>query len=327
MSQMQIEATALLCRMLESTAKEISGPLLTDLGNQDALAQLRREHLIGFGEPLNWLQCPECRDDMARVVRELPGDKVLLLCGGDCEDFEAPRSVRQTTVVNFERVVGHLATGLDLNRHQLECLVPELAWRIGIVEERRGKPITWYFSRHLNRDATVRKLLVHLAQHRADRSARILTSSPVPLPVSSALAQYDVVHLADLMRVSQNRFEFFADRVMEPAAVYQVHDSAPDLGTTLRYVRSERKAYIDGVAYPLEAMQANILLALMDDFDHRMEGSALRHACGSTARNFRPVKQFDRNKLVYETFIRYIPGDKEYELVISPDDSGWLVSR
>lgn len=45
MSQTQIEATALLCRMLESTAKEISGPLLTDLGNQDALAQLRREHL------------------------------------------------------------------------------------------------------------------------------------------------------------------------------------------------------------------------------------------------------------------------------------------
>ena len=85
MSQTQIEATALLCRMLESTAKEISGPLLSDPGNQDALAQLRLEHLVGFGEPLNWLQCPECRDDMARVVRELPGDKVLLLCGGYCE--------------------------------------------------------------------------------------------------------------------------------------------------------------------------------------------------------------------------------------------------
>ncbi|MFM2240753.1 MAG: hypothetical protein RJA69_2127, partial [Pseudomonadota bacterium] len=45
MSQTQIEATALLCRMLESTVKEISGPLLSDPGNQDALAQLRREHL------------------------------------------------------------------------------------------------------------------------------------------------------------------------------------------------------------------------------------------------------------------------------------------
>ncbi len=327
MSQTQIEATALLCRMLESNVKEISGPLLSDMGNQDALAQLRREHLVGFGEPLHWLHCPECQDDMARVVRELPGDKVLLLCGGDCEDFEAPRSVRQTTVVNTERVVGHLAMGLDLNRHQVESLMPDLAWRIGLIEERRGKPVTWYFARHLNRDTTAQKLLIHLSGHRADRSARILTSSPVPLPASSSLAQYEVVHLADLMRVSQNRFEFFANRVMEAAAMYQVHDSATDRGTTLRYVRSERNAYIDGVAYPLEAMQANILLALIDDFDHRMDGSALRDACGSSARNFRPVKQFDRNKLVYETFIRYVPGDKEYELVISANDLAWISKR
>ena len=84
---------------------------------------------------------------------------------------------------------------------------------------------------------------------------------------------------------------------------------------------------IDGVAYPLEAMQVNILLALMDDFDHRMEGRALRDACGSSARNFRPVKQFDRNKIVYETFIRYVPGDKEYELIICAGDSDWLTLR
>ncbi|GEM_PF-6575598 len=220
-----------------------------------------------------------------------------------------------------------LATGLDLNRHQVECLVPDLAWRMGLVEERRVKPVTWYFARHLNLDTTAQRLLIHLSGHRADRSARILTSSPVPLPASSPLAQYEVVHLADLMRVSQNRFEFFTNRVMEPAAVYQVHDSATDRGTTLRHVRSECNAYIDGVAYPLEAMQANILLALIDDFDHRMEGSALRDACSSAARNFRPVKQFDRNKLVYETFIRYIPGDKEYELVIPANDLAWISKR
>jgi hypothetical protein len=227
-------------------------------------------------------------------------------------------------VVNTERVVGHLPAGLDLNRHQVECLVPDLAWRMGLVEERRGKPVTWYFARHLNRDTTAQKLLIHLSGHRADRSARILTSSPVPLPVSSPLAQYEVVHLADLMRVSQNRFECFANRVMEPTAVYQVHDSATDRGTTLRYVRSERNAYIDGVAYPLEAMQANILLALIDDFDHRMEGGALRDACGSDAERFAPIKFFGRNPLVYKTFIRYIFGDKEYALIIPDGDRDWL---
>lgn len=324
MSQTQIKATALLCRMLESSAREISGPLLTDPGNQDALVLLRREHLIGFGEPLNWLQCPECGDDMARVVRELPGDKVLLLCGGDCEDFEVPRSVRQSTVVNVERVVGHLAMGLGIHRQQVECLVPEVAWRIGVVEERRAKTVTWYFARHLNRDVTAHKLLTHLASQRADRSARILTSSSVSLPAHSPLAQYDVIHFPDLMRLSQSRFEFFADRVMEPAAVYQVNEPAMDRGTTLRYVRTERKAYIDGVAYLLEAMQANILLALIDDFDHRMEGNALRDTCGSDAERFSPIKFFGRNQLVYKAFIRYIFGDKEYALIIPDGDCDWL---
>lgn len=324
MSQTQIEATALLCRMLESTAKDMAGLLLTDPGNQAGLAQLRREQLIGFGEPMNWLQCPECCVDMARVVRDLPGDKVLLLCGGDCEDFEAPRSVRQTTLINVERVVGHLAMGLNLNRHQVECLVPEQAWRIGMTEQRRGKPVTWYFARHLNRDTTAQKLQNHLTSHQADRSTRILTSSPLPLPASSPLAQHDVAHLGDVMRLSQNRFEFFANRLMEPAVVYQVHDSVTGRGTTLRYVRSERNAYIDSVAYPLEAMQANILLALIDDFDHRMEGGALRDACGSDAGRFSPIKFFGRNQSVYKTFIQYIHGDKEYALLIPAGDRDWL---
>ena len=106
--------------------------------------------------------------------------------------------------------------------------------------------------------------------------------------------------------------------------MYQVHDSATDRGTTLRYVRSERKAYIDGVAYPLEAMQVNILLALVDDFDHRMEGSALRDACGSDAERFAPIKFFGRNPLVYKIFIRYIFGDKEYALIIPDGDRDWL---
>lgn len=324
MSQAQIDATALLCRMLESTAKDIAGPLLTDPGSQAGLAQLRREQLIGFGEPMNWLQCPECGVDMARVVRELPGDKVLLLCGGDCEDFEAPRSVRQTTVINVERVVGHLAMGLNLNRQQVECLVPEQAWRIGMTEQRRGKPVTWYFARHLSADGVAQKLLMHLSIHRADRSARILTSSPVPLPASSLLAQHDVAHLGDVMRLSQNRFEFFADRAMDPPAVYRVGEPAADVGTTLRYVRTERKAYIDGVAYALEAMQANILRALMDDYDHRMGARALRDACGSDAGRFSPIKFFGRNQSVYKTFIQYIHGDKEYALVIPDGDRDWL---
>lgn len=326
MSQTLIEATALLCRLLEITNQHIAGPLITASEHQDALKQLRREHLIGFGQPLNWLICPECGNHMARVVRELPTEKVLLLCGGDCEDFEAPRSVCQTTTLQLDRIVGYLTMGMGLNRLQVQRILPEQIWRLGLVEVRRGKPVTWYFARHLHNIATATHLLSYLSDHRADRSARILTSSVMPLPVGSPLNAYDVIHLADVSRLSLNRFEFFEDRVNEPSEQY-INDMDLVEGTTLRYVRTKKKAYIDGTAYPLEAMQATLLLALMDDYDHRMESHALRDACRSTAINFKPVKLFERNKQVYATFIRYLAGDQEYELIIPTDDLQWLSGR
>ncbi len=50
---------------------------------------------------------------------------------------------------------------------------------------------------------------------------------------------------------------------MDPAAVNRLAESAADVGKTLRYARTERKAYINDVAYAREAMQANILLVLI----------------------------------------------------------------
>ena len=324
MSQVQVDATVLLCRLLESAGQEISGPILSDPEHQAALTQLRREKLLGFGQALNWLRCPDCGVEMARVVRDLPGDKVLLLCGGDCEDVEAPRSVRQTLLVQRDRVVGHLAQGLGLNRQQIVPLMPGRLWRLGISDNQRGKPVTWYFATHLNRDSVAHQLREALRESRADRSARILTSSPVPLPASSPLAQHEVSHLADVARLSQSRFEFLADRLFQSSLASPISLPMPERATTLKYVRTQRKAYIDGVAYPLEAMQANILLALIDDFDHRMESSALRQACGSDADPFAPVKFFGRNQLVYKKFIRYDKGDKEYVLVDPDDDCEWV---
>jgi hypothetical protein len=324
MSQVQVNATVLLCRLLESAGQEISGSILSDSEQQVALTQLRREQLLGFGPALNWLRCPDCEVEMARVVRDLPGDKVLLLCGGDCEDVEAPRSVRQTVLVQRDRVVGHLAQGLGLNRQQIIPLMPGRLWRLGMSDTQRGKPVTWYFASHLHHDFVAHQLREHLRESCSDRSARILTSSPVPLPASSPLAQHEVIHLADVARLMQSRFEFLTDRLSQSSPAGQISPSVPERATTLKHVRTQRKAYIDGVAYPLEAMQANILLALMDDFDHRMESSALRQACGSDADRFAPVKFFGRNLLVYKTFIQYDKGDKEYVLVVPDDDCEWV---
>lgn len=80
-------------------------------------------------------------------------------------------------------------------------------------------------------------------------------------------------------------------------------------------VRTRSIAYVNGEAFPLEPMQTNILIALMEDYDHRMEANDLREKCRSDADPFQPVKFFGRNMLVYRTFIRYSKSDREYELI------------
>ena len=67
-------------------------------------------------------------------------------------------------------------------------------------------------------------------------------------------------------------------------------------------------------------MQANILISLMDNYDHRMEANELRDKCRSDADPFQPIKFFGRNLLVYRTFIRYSKSDKDYELINSGGD-------
>jgi hypothetical protein len=116
--------------------------------------------------------------------------------------------------------------------------------------------------------------------------------------------------------MTQSRFIFFDDRA-EVAVAQPVDEEAPV--TSLRHVRDKAWAYVDGVKYELEGMQQKILLALMDAHAHRLEGNQIGERCGSDAFPFQPVKFFGRNNEVYKAFIRYVPGDKVYELVISAE--------
>jgi hypothetical protein len=94
--------------------------------------------------------------------------------------------------------------------------------------------------------------------------------------------------------------------------------------TSLRHVRDKALAYVDGKKYELEGMQQKILLALMDAHAHRLEGNQIGSACGSEAFPFQPVKYFGRNNEVYKAFLRYVPGDKVYELVTPEEDREWI---
>ncbi|WP_254706937.1 hypothetical protein [Ralstonia pseudosolanacearum] len=94
--------------------------------------------------------------------------------------------------------------------------------------------------------------------------------------------------------------------------------------TTLRYVRSLGKAFIEGTECPLEPRQQAMLLALINDLSHEMGQDVLKAACGSQEQRFSPSKAFGRNPVVYKTFIRYLRDDERYALIIPDADRDWL---
>ena len=117
--------------------------------------------------------------------------------------------------------------------------------------------------------------------------------------------------------MSQNVFLFFNDRA-EVSIAQPEEEAAPV--TSLRHVRDKAWAFVDGVKYELERMQQKILLALMDAHGHRLEGKVIADRCGSDAFPFQPAKYFGRNNEVYKAFVRYVPGDKVYELIVRNDN-------
>jgi len=320
MSQTQVNATELLCRVLERPRPEISGDALVGGEFGEAGAVLRRERILVHGTPLDWVNCPECRMGSARIVRELHQDSITVLCP-ECGEINAHRSVRETLTVPLQRFVTILATGLGLSNVGIKPIVRDTSWRLGTTEASRGKPHNWYFARRLHRGEVATRLREQIALDKALESNVILTSSDVPLPSGSVLTDADVRTLTQVGRIGQSRFEFFNDRNGAPQSQV-LHEARP--GTTLRHVRNHGKAYIDGTAYELEPAQKRILIALIERFDHELGKNELKEACGSQAQTFKPTKVFERNPLVYEAFIRYQRNDEAYALTIPAEDHDWL---
>lgn len=320
MSLAQISATFLLSHLLEQRRPEINGCELLDGEVGDAGRELVRERLLVIGRPLTWVTCAECGVALAKVVRETGSDQVLLRCD-ECGDVDASPSLTQTYKVSVSKVVDRLAISLNLPPSSRKTVVNERAWRLGSTEPTRAKPITWYFARHLNDHVLAQRLLEQVRADQASQSAKIITSTEVPLPPGSPLSDYSVSNLGAVARVSQSCFVFFPDRAKLPAASIPAQ---PARRTSLCDVRQHKVAYVDGTRYDLEPIQIRILLALMDDRDHEMTGESLRTACHSDAAPFSPVKMFDRNPEVYKRFVRYERGDQVYALVISEDDRDWL---
>ena len=317
MSEKLVNATGVLCRLLEQSKPTINGAALLGGEFGEGGHELVRERLLVLGPALSYVTCPDCGIEMARVVRSVGVDQVLLYCD-ECGEVDADRALLQTYTVSLSRFIDRMVSSLELTPSNRKAIDNDISWRLGVHEHKRGKAQTWYFARHLNDHTVARHLLDQIRSDNAAQSAKIITSTDVPLPDGSPLVGYDIKNLAAIARMSQNVFLFFDDRA-EATVAQPEEEPAPV--TSLRHVRHKGWAYVDGEKYELEGMQQKILLALMDAHAHRLEGKVIADRCGSDAFPFQPAKYFGRNNEVYKAFVRYVPGDKVYELIIHPEDA------
>ena len=317
MSEKLVNATGVLCRLLEQSKPTINGAALLGGEFGEGGHELVRERLLVLGPALSYVTCPDCGIEMARVVRSVGVDQVLLYCD-ECGEVDADRALLQTYTVSLSRFIDRMVSSLELTPSNRKAIDNDISWRLGVQEHKRGKAQTWYFARHLNDHTVARHLLDQIRSDNAAQSAKIITSTDVPLPDGSPLVGYDIKNLAAIARMSQNVFLFFDDRA-EVTVAQPEEEPAPV--TSLRHVRHKGWAYVDGEKYELEGMQQKILLALMDAHAHRLEGKVIADRCGSDAFPFQPAKYFGRNNEVYKAFARYVPGDKVYELIIHPEDA------
>jgi Zn-finger nucleic acid-binding protein len=317
LSEKLVNATGVLCRLLEQSKPTINGAALLGGEFGEGGHELVRERLLVLGPALSYVTCPDCGIEMARVVRSVGVDQVLLYCD-ECGEVDADRALLQTYTVSLSRFIDRMVSSLELTPSNRKAIDNDISWRMGVQEHKRGKAQTWYFARHLNDHTVARHLVDQIRSDNAAQSAKIITSTDVPLPDGSPLVGYDIKNLAAIARMSQNVFLFFDDRA-EVTVAQPEEEPAPV--TSLRHVRHKGWAYVDGEKYELEGMQQKILLALMDAHAHRLEGKVIADRCGSDAFPFQPAKYFGRNNEVYKAFVRYVPGDKVYELIIHPEDA------
>ena len=321
MSQSQIDATALFCQLLEQDRPEINGQALHSGANKDAAVHLLRERLLVLGKTKEWVTCPDCEIDLARVVREIGGDKVALMCP-QCQDVTGPRHLTDTHKVSMPKFQRSLLNGLDLSHNGVNGTADDQIWRLGSTQPSRNKALTWYFARQLFRPDVGARLREQIALDKTTQSCVVLTSSELPLPLGSPMAEFDVRPLVMMGRVGQSKFEFFADRQDRPGPQVLAEATA---GTSLKYVRTDALAFVDGVRFELEPSQQKILMALIDATDHELDKGALKSACGSQAQDFSPTREFQRNQIVYKQFIQYLRDDDRYALVIPEEDTRWLI--
>lgn len=329
MSTAQIEATALMCRLLDQADTRINGKALFEGPWAPAAQSLFRERLLRFTGDMSSATCYECWIELARVVEDPPkkayplrDDEVLQMCP-ECGPIVAPAYIRKTYQPAAEQLITHLIIGLGLMPQGVRAIQPGVVWRLGTTQPCPGQLQTWYFARTLHELPVAQALREHLHGEGVLQDAIILTTSETPLPAYSPLAGIQVRSLHTVGRLGQSAFEFFDNRLKTAGAQVVAADERSHTNT-LRYTASEALVYWQGQAIRLTRQQKAILVALIDNRDHELGREALREAAGSKDEKFSPSKTFQRIPEVYHGFIHYDDDQERYHLKISDEDAHWL---
>jgi hypothetical protein len=330
MSTVQVEATALLCRLLDQHDTRINGKALFEGPWATAAQSLFRERMLRYTGDLPSATCYECWVEQARIVDDPPksyalrDDQVLQMCP-ECKDIVAPAYIRKTYQPAVEQLLTHLMIGLGLMPQGVRAIQPGVVWRLGTTQLRPGQLQTWYFARTLHDLAVAQALRDHLQGEGLLHDAVIMTTSETPLPAFSPLAGAQVRSLPTVGRLGQSAFEFFDHRLKTTGAqVVAAHEQAQSHTNTLRYTASDGVVYWQGQKIKLTRQQKAILVALIDSRDHELGREALREAAGSKDEKFSPSKTFQRIPEVYHGFIHYDEEEERYALKISDEDAYWL---
>jgi predicted RNA-binding Zn-ribbon protein involved in translation (DUF1610 family) len=179
---------------LEQPKAEINGQALCEGENAASGRHLLHEKVLVSATPLEYVTCPECGIELARVVRELSHNNILLACS-ECGEVSAPRLLQETYKPSLSKIIQFLLLGLQMSENGRKVIDPDSSWRLGTSEPSRGKPVTWYFARHLEQPKIALHLRTQIDSDKAIQSCTIITSTELPLPEGSALAGLSLLML------------------------------------------------------------------------------------------------------------------------------------
>ena len=316
MSRQRLAATRLLMQLLEAEGDLVSLPSGGEY--RDEIDLLILERLIRAAVRREWLRCPECHEQEARVQTEIPGNRFKGFCTG-CGSIEIPAAAVLRFSIQWHELIAHLCAGLNVGAAERKVVLPKQAWYLGTTFS-GAKQRAWYFARMIDRSEIAKVIREQIHADRCDAIATVVTSANTDQLQETRLRDIEVVRLDAVALLGTGRFDFNPVRMPHPVDVPEEADEdLPD--TTFRFVRGKGYARVNGENIPLSPQEKAILIAFFDQPEHELSKRQMQDACESKAENFKPNQALKRIPQVL-AMVHYLQVEKLYRLDIPIADVG-----